>query len=79
MRRNLDAHLVNGRLRVLVDLVADLRDDRHVRNAVEQRRGQPVDLGERRFASGENPEIDVDGDFRPRRLRLGLRGERDLR
>jgi len=60
----LDPDLVQRGFQRPADLVALLRDDGHLRCGLQQHRGQIVDLGRRRLAAGEHPEVDPDFDRR---------------
>jgi hypothetical protein len=57
LRRDLDAHLVNGCFGVRVDLVPLLRDDRDLADLVEEPFGEAVDLGGCRAAACKNAEV----------------------
>ena len=55
---DLDADLVDRGLRLVVDLVALLGDDRDRADLIEERRREVVDLRRRRLSSREHAEVD---------------------
>ncbi len=74
-----DAHQVDAGLGVRVDLVAGLGDDRHPFDALEQDRGEPVDLRGRDFSSGMEAEVDLNLQARRRAVLGDREGQRRLR